>query len=392
MIQSIGSKVTLHKFLYRLRNWETWHWLVKYIPMIPFWIAYCFKARSLWFFTAANPTLTFGGFEGENKREMYAQLPEGSYPKTLFISPKITTKELASLVLSRGFTFPLAVKPDIGRMGLMFRKVISMQQLHEYHRSMKADYLIQEFVDYPIEVSVFYYRMPDQQSGVITGFVRKECLSVIGNGSSSLLELMMNYPRVWFRMDEMKTKHAARLNDIIPEGETIILSDALNLSRGGKLVSLEHEKDDKLLVIFDQLSHKGNFYFGRYDIKCKTIEDLKDGNFFILEFNGAGAEPHHVYGNGNSLLTAISVLLEHWKILCEISIANRKRNIPFWSFKQGVEHLLRSKEHFRMLKQLESNAATSFINNQVQNNRGVTRHALNTRDLIAGNLNANGNI
>ena len=102
-----------------------------------------------------------------------------------------------------------------------------------------------------------------------------------------------------------------------PPGEIYILSYALNLSRGGKLVSLAHEKDDRLLKVFDELSHYTKyFYYGRYDIKCSSIEDLKEGkNFSILEYNGSGAEPHHAYGNGNTLWQAHKIFLHHWKIL-----------------------------------------------------------------------------
>ena len=65
---------------------------------------------------------------------------------------------------------------------------------------------------------------------------------------------MMNYPRVQFRLDEMKLKHGATLQDVVPLGQTHILCQALNLSRGGKLISLEHEKDEKLLAVIDNIS------------------------------------------------------------------------------------------------------------------------------------------
>jgi hypothetical protein len=348
----------LKKVFFRISHWETWHWIVKYLPMIPVWVWYCFRARSWWFFTASNPTLTFGGFEGENKKEMYAQLPTGSFPKTFFISPSRSFALIEDLAARLGF--PVAVKPDVGTMGLMFRKINSLQELREYHRRMQADYILQEFCHYPIEVSVFYYRFPGQEKGTITGFVKKEYLSVTGDGKSTLFELMQAYPRVQFRMKEMRVKHAEKLDIIIEDGEVYVLCDALNLSRGGRLVSLEHEKDERLLDVFDKLSHySGQFYFGRYDVKCASIEDLKNGkNYSILEFNGAGAEPHHVYGNGNNVIQAIKILLDHWHILFKISMANHQRGIPFWNFNRGIVHLKKSKEHFSMLKRLESNHQT----------------------------------
>jgi len=322
--------------------------------MIPFWILYCIRARSFWFFTASNPTLTFGGYEGETKMEMYKLLPKEVIPKTILIRTSYLKRKLAEKVITSGISFPIAVKPDVGRMGLMFRKITSMEELLSYHEHIAVDYILQEFIDYPLEVSVFYYRFPNESKGIITGFVKKECLSVIGDGRSTLLELIMNYKRVQFRLEEMKLKHASKLNFIIPAGEKYLLSEALNLSRGGKLISLEHEKDSQLVQVFDNLSYAGNFYFGRYDIKCKSIEELKQGKHFsVLEFNGSGAEPHHVYGNGNSLLKAISILLHHWNVLFKISLQNNKNGVPYWSFKQGYDHLLRARKHFKKLRKLE---------------------------------------
>jgi len=241
-------------------------------------------------------------------------------------------------------------------MGLMFRKINSFGELYDYHRRMTCDYLLQEFVDYPVEVSVFYYRFPGKASGTITGFIKKECLSVTGDGTSTLLELMGSYPRVRFRLEEMKAKHASHLNKVIPQGEQYILSHALNLSRGGQLISLEHEKDERLLSLFDELSNYTRFfYFGRYDIKCASIEDLKCGkNFKVLEFNGGGAEPHHVYGNGNTLFQALRILVHHWNILFQISEMNNEKGIPYWSFDKGYAHFKKAGEHIKDLKKLDA--------------------------------------
>lgn len=340
---------------FRLAHWETWHYMAKYIPIMPVWLWYCIKARSFWFFTPSNPSLTFGGFEGESKKEMFDQLPENSYPKSIYVSHKMSFMQIKKLVAEHAFDFPLAVKPDVGMMGFMFRKIDSIDKLHQYHNTMPADYIIQHLVNYPLEVSVFYYRFPDEEKGNITGFLKKEFLQVTGDGVSTLWELMCNYSRVQFRQEEMRSKHQGRLNDILAMGEIYCLSNALNLSRGGKLISLAHEKDEKLLKVFDELSHyTHNFYYGRYDIKCASVEDLKEGkNFYILEYNGCGAEPHHIYGNGNTLLQAYTILLHHWKVLYKISTYNHARGIYRWGFRRGWRFLSAAKKHFKILKQLD---------------------------------------
>ncbi len=344
------------KKIYRLTHWETWHYLAKYIPLTPAWLWYCMRSGSWWFFTPSNPTLTFGGFEGESKKEMYEQLPPNSYPKSIYIPASLSFCEVEEIFTSNKFIYPFAAKPDVGMMGFMFRKIESVEQFKHYHEIMPVDYIIQEHIDYPLEVSVFYYRFPNQQKGTITGFLKKEFLEVTGDGKSTLWQLILKYNRVRFRLQEMKSKHEKRLNDIIPAGEKFRLSYALNLSRGGKLISLAHEKDEKLLKVFDDLSnYSKHFYYGRYDIKCASIEDLKEGkNFSILEYNGSGAEPHHIYGDGNTLLQAYKIVLKHWNVLYKISKHNYNNGIRYWKYDLGLKFLKEAKKHFKMLKQLDA--------------------------------------
>lgn len=347
--------MAIRSFFYRLWHWESWYYITKYIPLIPIWLWYCLRSRSLWFFTPSNPTLTFGGFEGESKKEMYEQLPPGSFPKTIYIDPFIDNAALPKIVTSNGFKYPFIVKPDVGMMGFMFRHIENEHQLLQYHQKINTTYIIQELSQYPIEVSVFYYRFPNQDKGFITGFVKKEFLQVIGDGKSTLDQLIHKHPRVLYRLQELRSKHESRLQEVLPEGAIYILSHALNLSRGSRLVSLAHEKDEKLLAVFDTLSHyTGHFYYGRYDIKCASIEDLKQGkNFTILEYNGSGAEPHHIYGNQNTLLQAYSILIHHWQVLFQISRHNHHNGYPYWPFKKGYVFWKNSAKYFKALKKLD---------------------------------------
>jgi hypothetical protein len=342
--------------LFRITHWETWHFQAKYLPLTPAWLWYCLRSGSFWFFTPSNPTLTFGGFEGESKKEMYEQLPPGSYPRTAYISHKATIEEVEKQIDGGNFKYPFAVKPDVGMMGFLFRQIGNADELRQYHEKIPTDYIIQDLITYPIEVSVFYYRFPNEEKGTITGFLKKELMQVTGDGTATLWQLILNYPRVRFRLDEMKSKHEFRLNDIIPAGEIYCLSYALNLSRGGKMVSLAHEKDEKLARLFDDLSHYSkHFYYGRYDIKCASIEDLKEGkNYSILEFNGSGAEPHHIYGNGYNLFQAYKIILHHWNVLYKISRYNHVKGVEYWGFKKGLKFLKEAKKHFKLLKQLDT--------------------------------------
>jgi hypothetical protein len=254
-----------------------------------------------------------------------------------------------------GFTFPFIVKPDVGMKGILFRKIDSEEQLKKYHSRIPVEYIVQDLLELPVEVSVFYYRHPTQQSGTVSGFIQKEFLQVRGDGVSTLKELILKHPRAKHRMEEMEHRHGHRFDRIIHDGQLFYLSYAGNHNRGAHFTNLCREIDDNLLKVFDDLSHfTDKFYYGRYDIKTTSIEDLKNGkNFLILEFNGCGAEPNHIYDCGMSLWKAYGVILRHWRVLYRISRYNHKNGIPYWSFRKGWKYLRDARKHFRLLNKYD---------------------------------------
>ena len=348
----------IQKILFKLTHWEAWHYHVKYIPIAPAWLWYCIKAGSFWFFTASNPTITFGGFEGEGKEEIYKQLPSGSYPAGILIKHGIPFSEVESLLNNTGLNYPLVVKPDEGMMGYMFRRITNIDSVRSYHEKMPLDYLIQEWVDFPVEVSIFYSRMPDSEKGRISGFLMKKMPEVTGDGKSTLLQLIQNDSDLQYQLKEISNHHKIRFNMILPQGEKFILSYASNRNQGAKLISLSDEIDEKLIAFMDNLSAGAKyFYYGRFDIKCASIEKLKEGkDFKILEYNGAGAGVQHIYGNGLTLWKACNDILKHWKILFRISDYNHRINqVPYWGYRKGSRFLKNARHNLAMLKRLDNN-------------------------------------
>lgn len=345
----------IRKFFQKLTNWELWNFYVLYAPISPVWFWYCLRSWSMWFFSSSNPTITFGGFEGEGKKEMYDQLPPHLVPRTIYIKHDAPYEEVRRMVTGAGFAYPFIVKPDVGMKGILFRKIETEDQLIKYHERIPVEYIVQDLIELPVEVSVFYYRYPDRQEGVVSGFIHKELLQVTGNGRLTLRELIAEHPRAKFRMEEMEHRHGHRFDRIIDEGEVFYLSYAGNHNRGAHFTNLHKEINESLRVVFDELSHyTDKFYYGRYDIKTTSVEDLKLGkNFLILEFNGCGAEPNHIYDCGMNIWQAYGVILQHWSALYRISRYNHRNGTPYWSFRRGWNFLRESNRHFKMLEEYD---------------------------------------
>jgi hypothetical protein len=341
----------------RITNWEAWPFKLLYAPIAPVWGWYMLKSGSVWFFTPSNPKITFGGMDGEPKKEMYDLLPKLFYPATFNVLPQQNFAEVKVALQESNIQYPFIVKPEVGCQGILFRKIDKEEELQNYHSKIPVEYIVQELVNYPMEVSVFYIRHPKQASGMITGFLHKIPLQVVGNGIDTLADLIKHHPKGHKRIGEMHSKHKDRWNEIIPADEKYMLSYAANHNRGAHFIDLKQHIDDKLVAIFDEISNNINdFYYGRYDIMCSNVEDLKNGkNFTILEYNGCGAEPNHFYDTGYTLAGAYKEILKHWKALYQICKYNSQLGIKPWPFQKGRKFLRKIKAHFKLIREVDNN-------------------------------------
>ena len=337
-------------------NWEGWPFGVLYAPLAPVWLKYITKSGYVWFFTPSNPKITFGGFEGEGKKEMYDLLPDNYYPSTIYVKPGEDIETVYTRIKQAGLSLPFVVKPEVGMQGLLFRKLDTEEQFEAYHNAMRWEYLVQQFVAYEMEVSVFYVRHPEWETGKITGFLHKIPMQVTGDGVATLEQLIEAHPKAGTRKEEMFLKLVDKLKTIPLKGEKYMLSYAGNHNRGASFVDLKAHIDERLVKIFDEISFKvDDFFYGRYDIMCHSVEDLKKGeNFTILEYNGCGAEPNHFYDTGYSLKDAYDEILKHWKYLYEISRYNRKKGIKPWPFKKGKQFLAQARNLWKEMRELDS--------------------------------------
>lgn len=347
MMKNIFRKIT---------HWEAWPFKLLYAPITPMWLWYILRSGYVWFFTPSNPKLTFGGMEGEPKKEMYDLLPKHLYPATFNVLPKEDFAAIEQKLQQHQIVYPLIVKPEIGGQGILFRKLDTPGELKHYHSLMPFEYIVQQLVHYPMEVSVFYIRHPKETKGTVTGFLHKIPMQVIGDGTQTLEALVLQHPKGKKRTEELQNQHKDKWNSIIPAGERYMLSYAANHNRGARFVDLKEHIDDKLVGIFDEISLRINdFFYGRYDIMCTNVEDLKNGkNFTILEYNGCGAEPNHFYDTGYTLTGAYKEILKHWKALYQISMYNKKQGIQPWSRKKGKQFLRDAQNRITDMKRIDA--------------------------------------
>ena len=293
--------------------------------------------------------------EGEPKKEMYDLLPKELYPTTFNVLPREDFSLITEKLKEYKIDYPLIVKPEIGGQGILFRKLDTEKEFLHYHSLMPFEYIVQDLVYYPMEVSVFYIRHPRQKKGTVTGFLHKIPLQVTGDGKQTLEELILEHPKGKKRKGELHSKHKDNWTRVLPAGEKYMLSYAANHNRGAHFVDLKEHIDEKLVNIFDAISHRINdFFYGRYDVMCSTVDDLKNGkNFTILEYNGCGAEPNHFYDTGYTLMGAYKEILKHWKALYQISKYNNQQGIKPWPLLKGRQFLNDTNKRYKQMREVD---------------------------------------
>jgi hypothetical protein len=332
-------------FLVKIFNYEYWTWWLFYLPMTPYWIFQAIRAKSLAYFTAVNPGIEAGGFYGEHKTEILKHISPDYLAKTIVIAKELPLKNVLKLLKDSQLAYPIIAKPNVGERGNAVMKIHSESELVQYHASLSEDYLIQEFVTYPIEFGVLFSRLPNEKTGKVSSLTLKEFLTVTGDGKLSIEELILQSNRARFQLETLQKRLGDGMKEVLPIGEKRLLEPIGNHCRGTKFVNANHLINSQLDDVFTKVAQTfDGFFYGRFDMKVASIEDLYEGkNIKIMELNGVSSDPGHIYDPRYYLWQAYRDLMWHWKRAADISIQNQKAGIKPLPFKDIIAIV---KQHF----------------------------------------------
>lgn len=339
-------------FFIRLAHWEFWPFHLVYGPIYLYWVWLCIRCRSFFFFNAANPSIQNGGFLMESKKDIYDLMPPEYYGATILCKAGSSPEQVSARLQQNKLHFPLIAKPDIGMQGKAVQKLEDASALKRYVLSSRVDFLIQEFISYENEVGIFYYRYPSEPRGHISGIVKKEFPAVYGDGVSTIETLLLQEKRYILQLCALRKTHGPLLKSIPARGEKCLLTPYGNHARGAKFIDVSHLVDDQLTDTIDAVCGRiDGFYFGRLDIRYADWDQLRRGvNFSIIEVNGAGSEPTHIYDPAHSIFFAWREIIRHWNILWEISRQNHlQKKAAYLQFQQGIRLFYENKEYVKLI-------------------------------------------
>jgi len=329
-------KLLRSNFFIKLRSWEYWPFGILQGPVFLYWLLLALKERSIFFFSASNPSILSGGMMGESKSQVLELIPDEVKPKTFLVTLPATVTSVVEQMTSNGLSFPIIFKPDLGERGWMVRKINNEHDVQQYLNDIKINFVMQELVDLPLEFGVFYVRYPDRPKGNVTSITMKRFLTVTGDGRSTLRDLILSLDRAKLQWNVLQEKYKNELDVVLADGESRELVSIGNHCLGTTFLNANHLITPKLNASFDSISQKVHgFYFGRFDLRCASLEDLEAGNVKIVELNGCGAEPAHIYHPGSSFWRGMATLFAHVHSMYRVSVINHSMGVPYLSFQEG---------------------------------------------------------
>jgi len=338
-ISTASGRRRISARLQRWSRWEFWPSWLFYAP-VGMWIGYlAMNHRGLSTITAANPGMTDGGTVGESKHEILVRLPREWTIPSVLVEPAETSARVHIVVKAMAdgkWTFPVVLKPDVGQRGLGVKLAWSVQDIHAYLIKATGPVLVQPYHDGPFEAGVFYYRMPGWARGRILSITDKHFPFVVGDGRSTLAELIWSHPRYRMQTRTFFDRHRSSLDRVLPDGERLQLAIAGNHAQGTVFRDGGHLLTPQLEDRIDTIAQSfGGFFVGRFDIRYRDVGVFRAGrDLAIVELNGATAESTDIYDPDASLFAAYRQLFRQWSIVFAIGSANRAGGAPVTSHRR----------------------------------------------------------
>ncbi|TMX33283.1 D-alanine--D-alanine ligase [Vibrio sp. Hep-1b-8] len=285
----------------------------------------------------ANPAIKLSGMVGESKHDIFTSAGETAnqwiLPFITLVKSSNHTDDLLNESLQQldaaNLSYPLVAKPDLGCRGVGVKLIHSNQQLRDYIESfpLSGRFLLQKKSPYSAEAGVFYVRQPGETKGRIISITLKYSPYVVGDGQSTLQQLIDKCPRAGKLQHLYLPRHSEHLDLVIPANNQFQLAFAGSHSRGAifrdgnQFITPALEQQlDTILTEFE------GFNYGRLDIKFRDIHALMNGECFdILEINGASSEAAHIWDSDTRLKDIFSTLLTQYRLLYQIGAKQKKQ-------------------------------------------------------------------
>lgn len=303
------------------------------VPMVLQWLWLGLRYRSIGLPSSANPGITSGGMVGDGKLEYFAAMGALARAATaehigIVNHPGLDTAELIPHLDAAGLCFPLVAKPDMGWCGYGVRLLASAEDLADYlgRFPVGETFLLQRYLPGSGEAGLFYVREPAAECGRLIGILLRHYPSVLGDGVATVAELIARDPRL--QRATRNALHECRYDprQVPAAGASVRLSTVASTRVGGCYQDGSEHATEALTARVDSIARDmGLFLVGRFDVRYRSLDGLRRGEFTIMEVNGAGSEAVHAWDPKYSIREVYRIVFAKQRLLFRIGDQNRRR-------------------------------------------------------------------
>ncbi len=334
---------------------ENWPIAAFYAPVFLYYLYNSLKFRKLTYFTTVNPGLKTGGMCGPSKFASFKLFPPELIPTTILLNKELySEQQIKEMLNEKSLEFPLVVKPDEGERGFLVSKVDNLRELVEAigNKTLKINFLIQDFIDEPLELGVFLIRQ--NQEWRVSSITSKDFLSISGDGVKTIKELIAENKRAKKYFNPFKMKFD--LKKVLKLNERVLLEPIGNHCRGTKFINDCDKITKETHAVFNNiLKNVKGINYCRLDLKSSSWQALYKGDFKIMEINGAAAEPGHIYDPCVSLTKAYKDLFFHWSEMACVAkeqISKGEKAEKFFDTVRFIRTHMKRKKELQRVKDL----------------------------------------
>ncbi len=314
----------------RLVRWEFWPMWAVYAPVIVqiVWLAIRYRSVSLPF--SVNPCMPASGLVFESKIQILSHLEKAGVPIARFEAIELELPLEEKLVrLERfmerlGLEYPVVLKPDVGQRGQGVVIARSEADARSFFAQQQEDTIAQEYIG-GTEYGVFYQRFANRENGEVTSITDKRTTWVVGDGRSTLEELILRDDRAVCMAAYFLSEYESHLEAVPADGEKFMLASIGTHSRGAVFLDGADLITPELCAEVDRFSRVvEGFHFGRYDLRVPSEEALKRGEGIrVIELNGITSEPTNMYDPRHGPIFGWSSLMRQWRAIFALAKENQ---------------------------------------------------------------------
>ena len=175
--------------------------------------------------------------------------------------------------------------------------------------------MVQPWHPGPFEAGLFYARHPDESRGRILSITDKVFPVVVGDGRSTLADLVASHPRFRLQRETFFRRHASQLDMVLDAGRKLPLAEVGNHSQGTMFLDGARLWSPALEQRIDEIARAvPGFFIGRFDVRYTDVDRFRSGDdISVIELNGVTAEPTDIYDPGRTLMSAYAALFDQWR-------------------------------------------------------------------------------